>query len=196
MPTTDEPRTRTSLLLRLRDPRDAEAWSDFVDLYAPLVYRQARRSGWQDADAADLTQEVFRAVAAAIGKFQYDAGRGEFRGWLYRITQNKHRDAAQGRPCVGTGDTAVQNLLHEQPAAADENWDRDFRERLLTWAYDQVRQRCEPATWQAFWLTAVEGAGGEAAAAQLGLSLGAVYVAKSRVLVRLREVLQPWESEL
>jgi DNA-directed RNA polymerase specialized sigma24 family protein len=64
MSTTDEPQTRLSLLVRLRDPRDAQAWGDFVELYAPLVYRQARRAGFQDADAADVTQDVFRAVAA------------------------------------------------------------------------------------------------------------------------------------
>src|SRR5947207_2523833 len=151
MPTTDEPQTRMSLLLRLRDPRDAQAWSDFVDLYAPLVYRQARRAGLQDADAADVTQEVFRAVAANIAKFDYDARRGEFRGWLYRVTQNKIRDAASRRQVTGSGDTAVYELLCEQPedGTAPNAWDQDFRERLLAWAYDQVRARCEAATWQA-----------------------------------------------
>jgi RNA polymerase sigma-70 factor (ECF subfamily) len=198
MPTTDEPKTRTSLLVRLRDPRDARAWADFVDLYAPLVYRQARRAGFQDADAADVTQEVFRSVAAVIGQFEYDARRGDFRGWLYRITQNKIRDAATRRQIAGSGDTAVHDLLHEQPALEAERsrWDEEFRERLLAWAYDQVRSRCEPATWQAFWLTTLEGKSGEAVAAELGMSIGAVYVAKSRVLVRLQEVLEPWRDEL
>jgi len=197
MPTTDEPKTRQTLLIRLRDPRDAAAWGEFVELYAPLVFRQARQSGFQDADAADVTQEVFRAVAAAISQFQYDSRRGEFRGWLYRITQNKLRDAAALRRVTGSGDTAVHDLLNKQPATEPpDTWDREFRERLLAWAYDQVRARCEPATWQAFWLTAVDGQTGEAAATQLGLSIGAVYVARSRVLVRLKEILQPWEDEL
>lgn len=197
MPTTDEPKTRPSLLLRLRDPRDAAAWSDFVEVYAPLVYRQARHAGFQDADAADVTQDVFRAVAGAISQLQYDARRGEFRGWLYRITQNKIRDAVAKRSVTGTGDTAIHDLLHAQPATdAESAWDQDFRERLLAWAYDQVRARCEPATWQAFWLTAVEGESGESVATKLGLSVGAVYVAKSRVLVRLKEVLSPWVNEV
>lgn len=197
MHTTDESRTRSSLLLRLRDPRDAQAWSDFVELYAPLVYRQARRAGLQDADAADVTQEVFRAVATKIGQFDYDPRRGEFRGWLYRITQNKLRDASARRQSVGSGDTAVHELLNDQPAApVPDDWDHEFRQRLLAWAYDQLRARCEPSTWEAFWLTTVEGASGEQVAAQLGLSVGAVYVAKSRILVRLKEILQPWEDEL
>src|SRR5262245_61057958 len=139
MPTTDEPKTRLSLLLRLRDPRDAQAWSDFVELYAPLVYAQARRAGFQDADAADLTQEVFRAVAAAMNQFNYDARRGEFRGWLYRITQNKIRDFADRRQPTGAGDTATHDLLHEQPTQPTlDDWDREFRDNLLVWAYDQV----------------------------------------------------------
>jgi RNA polymerase sigma-70 factor (ECF subfamily) len=197
MPATDEPKTRLSLLLRLRDSRDAAAWGDFVDLYAPLVYRQARRAGFQDADAADVTQEVFRAVALAISKFEYDSHRGEFRGWLYRITQNKIRDAAARRQIPGSGDTATHDLLHQQPDhAAATTWDHDFRDSLLDWAYDQVRGRSEERTWQAFWLTAVEGISGEEAAARLGLSIGAVYVAKSRVMVRLKEVLDPWRDEL
>src|SRR4051794_32695748 len=125
MPTTDEPKTRMSLLLRLRDPRDAQAWSDFVDLYAPLVYRQARRASLQDADAADVTQEVFRAVAVNIAKLDYDARRGEFRGWLYRVTQNKIHDAASRRQVTGSGDTVVHDLLGEQPAGEEppHAWD-------------------------------------------------------------------------
>jgi RNA polymerase sigma-70 factor (ECF subfamily) len=197
MPSTHEPKTRASLLLKLRDPSDARAWGDFVELYAPLVYRQARRAGLQDADAADLTQDVFRSVVRAIDQFDYQVHRGQFRGWLYRIAQNKIRDAARRSEMVGTGDSAVQDLLDKQAAgsAADE-WDAEFRASLLAWAYEQVRSKCEPATWTAFWMTAVEGASGEAVAAQLGMSVGAVYVAKSRVLVRLKEVLLPWEDEL
>lgn len=198
MPTTDDPKTRLSLLLRLRDAGDAQAWGDFVELYAPVVYRQARRRNLQDADAADVTQEVFRAVAAAIGHFEYDVRRGEFRGWLYRITQNKIRDAVGRQQVVGSGDTAMHDLLNEQAAEATtvEVWDQEFRRRLLEWAYDQVRQQCEPATWQAFWLTSVENRAGATVAAELGMSVGAVYVAKSRVLVRLKEVLEPWRDEL
>jgi len=197
MPLIDEPKTRMSLLLRLRDPRDTQAWGNFVELYAPLVYRQARRTGLQDADAADITQEVFRVVAATINQFEYDTRRGEFRGWLYRVTQNKIRDAAARRQTTGSGDTAVHDLLAEQAAVTTpDDWNEEFRKSLLAWGYEQVRGRCETETWKAFWLTAVEGLSGAEVAAQLGISVGAVYVAKSRVLVRLKEVLAPWEDEL
>src|SRR2546430_17610403 len=85
----DSPATRASLLVRLRDPRDGRAWSEFVDLYAPLVYRFGCKQGLQDADAADLSQEALRAVAGAIGRLDYDPERGSVRGWLFTIGPNR-----------------------------------------------------------------------------------------------------------
>jgi RNA polymerase sigma-70 factor (ECF subfamily) len=109
----EAPTTRPSLLVRLRDARDERAWGQFVDLYAPLVYGYARRRGLQDADAADLTQGVLRAVAGAVGRLSYDPGRGSFRGWLFTIVRNQLRDfrERQGRPGQGSGDSGVQRLL-------------------------------------------------------------------------------------
>src|SRR5439155_20638678 len=83
------PPTRASLLVRLRDPRDEQAWAQFVDLYAPLIYGYARKQGLQDADAADLSQEVFRAIAGAVGRLEYDPARGSFRNWLFTVVRHK-----------------------------------------------------------------------------------------------------------
>src|SRR6516164_9076575 len=88
----DLPDTRPSLLVRLRNRDDSEAWRQFVEIYAPLIYGLACKRGLQDADAADVTQEVFRAVSGAVGVFQYDRNRGSFRGWLYTIARNKLND--------------------------------------------------------------------------------------------------------
>src|SRR3954452_21808877 len=85
---TQSDATRPSLLVRIRDARDREAWGQFVEIYAPLVYDLARRRGLQDADAADLTQEVLRSVSSAIGRLDYDPARGTFRGWLFTVTRN------------------------------------------------------------------------------------------------------------
>src|SRR3954470_13593977 len=93
----ETPSTGVRLLVRLRDPRDERAWSEFVEIYSPLVYKLARRRGFQDADAADLTQDVFRAVALAIDRFDPDPARGSFRGWLSRIARNLTLDALAGR---------------------------------------------------------------------------------------------------
>src|SRR5262245_60824978 len=82
------PSTRGSLIVRLRDPKDADAWRQFIDLYGSLIYSFSRKKGLQDADAADLMQEVLRSVAGAAGRLNYDPRRGSFRGWLYTITRN------------------------------------------------------------------------------------------------------------
>jgi RNA polymerase sigma-70 factor (ECF subfamily) len=188
----EEPTTRPSLLLRLRDPRDSPAWGQFVDVYAPLVYGFGRKHGLQDADAADLTQEVLRAVAGAIGRLEYNPARGSFRGWLFTVVRNKLRNflAARERQERGQGDSAAQKWLEAQPAPEGEQaaqWEREYEQRLFTWAAEQVRGGFQDATWQAFWRTAVENQSAQAVATALGLSVGAVYIARSRVLARLRE---------
>src|ERR1700724_692032 len=94
---SDSPGTRPSLLVRIRDPGDKEAWRQFVALYAPLIHGLARQRGLQDADAADLTQEALRAVVAAAPGLVYDPARGSSRVWLYRVTCNKIHDFRESR---------------------------------------------------------------------------------------------------
>jgi RNA polymerase sigma factor (sigma-70 family) len=183
--------TRPSLLVRIRDARDREAWGQFVEVYAPLVYDMARRRGLQDADAADLTQDVLRSVAGAIGRLDYDPRRGTFRSWLFTVTRNALNTFfdAQRRLPRGSGDSAVQDWLANQADPADESavWDREYERRLLDVAAEQVRLEFENPTWQAFWRTAVEGQTAREAAEGLGMSVGAVYIARSRVLSRIKE---------
>ncbi len=196
----DAPPTRPSLLVRLRDHRDADAWGQFVELYAPLVYGYARKRGLQDADAADLTQAVLRQVAAHVGSLDYDPRRGTFRGWLFTIVRNKLRDFLDQprRLYQGSGDTGVQQLLESQPTPEPEEdaaWEREYRMGLLAWAADRVRPQVQERTWQAFWQTAVEGKSGEEVGKALGLTTAAVYLAKSRVMARLRAVLREVQPE-
>ncbi len=196
----DGPQTRASLLVRIRDGHDKDAWRQFVRLYAPVVYGFVRKRGLQDADAADLMQEVLRSVASAAGRLDYDPRRGTFRGWLYTVTRNKLYNFLNGRrnQARGSGDSGAQERLEEQPAPEQSQadlWDREYERRLFTWAAEQVRGEFQPATWQAFWQTAVEGKSAKEAGEALGLSPGAVYVAKSRVLARLREQVQQVQQE-
>src|SRR5262245_32629455 len=117
----DFPSTRPSLLVRLRDPKDQAAWREFVELYTPLVYNYARKQGLQDADAADLSQEVLGAVARAIGQLEYDPRLGAFRNWLFTILRRKlsdWRDAFANR-IRGSGDTDTHQLLEQRPAPED-----------------------------------------------------------------------------
>jgi RNA polymerase sigma-70 factor (ECF subfamily) len=193
------------LLIRIRDAGDQEAWSQFVDLYAPLIYGLVRKRGLQDADAADITQEVFRAVANRIarsqgsevgsqesGGWEYDPKRGSFRSWLYTVTRHKISDFLGRKQARGTGDTATQTFLEEQPGADEEesDWQRKYEQRLFAWAAERIRGEFEEPTWKAFWQLAVEGKSGEEVARSLGMSVGAVYVAKSRVLARLKKEIE------
>jgi len=188
------PPTRASLLVRLRDPRDGEAWAEFVERYGPLVYGYARNQGLQDADAEDLTQDVLRAVAGAVGRLEYDPAKGAFRNWLFTVVRRKLSNwrAAAANRARGSGDTATQRPLEQCPApdTAEADWQAQWEQRLFEWACDLVRREVSDLTWQAFWRTAVEGRPGKQVAADLGMTLTAVYHARSRVLARLKELAQ------
>jgi RNA polymerase sigma-70 factor (ECF subfamily) len=194
---TDSPNTSPTLLVRIRDARDDAAWAQFVQLYSPLVYRYARRSGLQDADAADLTQDVLWAVSASIRRLEYDSQRGTFRGWLFTVVHHKLYDLRrrQQAQVQGSGHSGAQALLDEQPARAEIDWwEEGYQQHLLTAAAERVRPEVADTTWQAFWQTAVEGRSGQEVANALGLSVAAVYLAKSRVMARLKEQISQWET--
>jgi RNA polymerase sigma factor (sigma-70 family) len=190
----EPPLTRVTLLARIRDGRDSSAWSEFVQLYGPVVYRFARNRGLQDADAADLMQDVLRSVARNAHRMEYDPKRGTFRGWLYTVTRNKIYNflSAQRHRPRGTGDTDAQERLDATPArddggGPDAEWEKEYQRRISARAMEKVKDEFQPATWKAFWETAVEGKPAAEVGAGLRMSPGAVYVAKSRVLSRLRD---------
>lgn len=191
--------TRATLLLRIRDLKDRTAWSEFVALYTPLLYSYAVKAGLQDADAADVAQEAMCDVVRSIRDFEYDPGRGSFRGWLLTVTRNRIRKrlAPNRQRCAGSGDTAVLQLLEAQPQASEEAleqaWTHEYQLRLFHWAAERVRPEFRETTWQAFWKTTVENNPIEQAASSLGISAGAVYVARSRVLARLRTAISELE---
>lgn len=196
----EPPLTRVSLLTRLKDGADTDAWVEFVRLYGPVVYGFARKRGLQDADAADLMQEVLRSVARNAVKLEYDPTRGTFRGWLYTVTRNKIYNfltAQKNRP-RGSGDSgAVERLdaIPDRAADKDDDWDIEYERRLSAKAMDRVKHEFQPNTWQAFWGTAVDGRPAQEVGDELKMTAGAVYVAKSRVLARLRDEVQRLQAE-
>ena len=197
----EPPLTRVTLLVRLRDGRDADAWREFFDLYGPVVYRFARNRGLQDADAADLMQDVLRSVARNAAKMEYDPKRGTFRGWLYTVTRNKiynFLNSQRIRPRA-SGDDDARERLESLPSRDDDgpdaDWEREYQKRLTDRAMEIVKSEFQLATWEAFWGTAVDGKPAGEVGAALKMSAGAVYVAKSRVLARLRDEVKKMMDE-
>lgn len=189
---TDESTTRASLLVRIRDPQDAEAWAQFNRIYGPLIFRFARKHGFQDSDAADLTQEVLREVCRNIDRFDYDRELGRFRGWLLTVARyavSKMRKSKTRQP-GGTGDTETIRKLEsvaDDAGSMDEYWNDEYERTVFEWAAKEVRGHVLESTWEAFHRTAVEGRKPLEVARELGMSVGSVYVARNRVLARLKE---------
>jgi len=186
------PDTRASLILRLSNKSDVEAWDEFVATYQPLVYRLAMRKGFQHADAQELVQDVMLAVSKAVDRWVPDASQARFRDWLFCIARNlminfltrgKHR-------ALGSGHSGVMELLQQQcDPHCDESalFDLEFRREVFQWAASQIKSTVRPHTWEAFWLSSVDGVSIEDVADQLGMTTGSVYIARSRVIHRLRE---------
>jgi RNA polymerase sigma-70 factor, ECF subfamily len=186
--------TSRGLLERVKAD-DESAWEVLLGLYGPLVYRWLRRWDLPEHEAADVFQDVFGALAKHIAGFQKKNAGDTFRGWLHRITDNKVRDHLRklGREPGGEGGTEAQMRLASLPEILPPDNDDSIAEHddvaLLRAAVDLIRGEFEARTWQAFWLTAVEARSPAEAAAELGMTPGAVRVAKSRVLKRLRDEL-------
>jgi RNA polymerase sigma-70 factor (ECF subfamily) len=175
---------------------DAAAWERLVRLYAPLVASWCRRWGVAEQDVADLLQDVFSAVAAHLDRFRGERPADTFRGWLATITRNKVRDHFRRRATQPTGaggseaswqlqQVFDEHLQDEMPDAADET----LLDDLLRAALESIRGEFHEKTWRAFWGVVVEGRNTADVAADLEMKPGAVRVAKSRVLLRLRREL-------
>ncbi len=186
------PETRASLILRLPDAADVAAWDDFVSIYGPVIYRVARRHGLQSADADDLVQEVFTAVARSVSDWLERKDRGSFRAWLLTIARNtamNYLTRRATRPFGGDGEHA-QRLLDEAASTEKElsnEFDLEYRREVFRWAAEQVRNDVSEATWEAFRMTHIDGISIADSAEQLGMSDGNIYIARSRVMARLKE---------
>ncbi|HEY7327535.1 MAG TPA: sigma-70 family RNA polymerase sigma factor [Gemmataceae bacterium] len=186
--------TSRSLLERVRSDEPA-AWDRLVALYAPLVLGWCRGWGLREQDAADIFQEVFQAVAAHISGFRKEREGDTFRGWLRTITRNKVHDffRLRNRQPEGVGGSEAQDRLVQlpapQPCEDSSHLEENGERGLVARALELIRCEFTERTWQAFWRTAIEGRSAPDVAGELSMSAGAVRVAKSRVLQRLREEL-------
>lgn len=178
--------TPPTLLVRLRESPDDETWARFVRLYTPLLFGWARRAGESEDDAADLTQDVFSVLVRSLPAFE--VGNGQFRSWLRTVAMNKLRDRkrrqalANQRPLDGVPEPAL-------PDHAEAYWESEYHKELARRALQLIQTDFAPETWRACWEFVANGRPAVEVARELGLTENAVYLARCRVLRRLRSEL-------
>jgi RNA polymerase sigma factor (sigma-70 family) len=189
-----EPETRPSLIVRLQSDVDPSAWEEFVAIYRPMIVRLATRRGLQHSDAEDIAQGVLLSVSTSIVRWKLDPEKARFRTWLQQIVRNATINAIVRHPvdrALG-GTTALHSL---SAIAADEGeissqFEIEWKREAFRWASDEVRNELHPTTWDAFWMTAVEGLSASEVASRTGRSIGAVYVARCRVMQKIQAKIQ------
>jgi RNA polymerase sigma-70 factor (ECF subfamily) len=191
--------TSASLLAGIKS-QQPEAWLRLVDVYSPLVYGWCRRTGVAPGDAPDIVQDVFASVAVSINDFRGDSPQGGFRAWLSSITRRRisdHFRSKLNQPAAEGGTEARARLLSVPEPTLPPDAEELADESALVWqsVVELVRGEFEASTWQAFWRVAVDAVRPTDAAKELGMSITAVYKAKSRVLCRLRQALADLEQE-
>jgi RNA polymerase sigma-70 factor, ECF subfamily len=182
----------STLLTRVRQGQP-EAWEQLVKLFGPVVYRWCRSSGLEPNDSADLLQEVFIAAARYLYRFERsDQHQGSFTAWMASITRNKIRDhfRRQAKLPQARGGTAAFVDWQQMPEPVSQLEVEAVAGRLPSRILDLVEADFEPFTWQAFWRTTVDNRRAAEVADELGMSIAAVYQAKSRVMRRLRRELE------
>ena len=194
MSMTEPADTRESLLLRLRTQSCDEAWDEFSAIYRPMIFRLARRSGLQNDDAEDVTQRVMMSVMRSIGEWQKDPVLGTFRAWLTTVAKNAIRNAISRVPRDrATGNSELRHLIEnsdETDSELDQIIETEFMRSIFREAARRIREEFTDSTWNAFWLTSVDGVSIARAAGELAMSTGAIYAARSRVMNRLQQVAQ------
>ncbi len=185
----DDGSTSATLLERVRDPADAEAWRRFFTLYAPLLERYARALGLGGADALEVRDECLAVVAARMPAFRYASDRGGFRAWLHALARGKVIDRLRRSAAT----PASARDLDEHAAVAlspDEAWEQAWRREHLRWALDQVRRRVPERAYAVFSMLLLDELDVAEVRRRTGMNANQVYLAKSRVMRRVRDLLR------
>lgn len=192
------PTTRPSLLVKLRDPRDHEAWLEFASVYEPVIYRLLRRNGLNDSDAHDVLQDLLLTISRNIERWESRNDRGSFRGWLRRVSRNLVVSWIRRKSRhVKTLSLSLDDLLEIQLAddcPATIEFDRELQRSRFRKASLRVQSEVSPSTWMAFYEVSILGKSILATSMKLGVSAGAIRVAKCRVIARLREIVSETEA--
>lgn len=195
------PETNHSLIARVHDLDDGASWTEFLEIYQPVVFRLARKRGLQEADANDVVQQVFLSTSRAIDQWQASPEQPLFRAWLVTIARNAITNALARRPRdTASGSTSVMELLHELPNPADAaELQAEAKTEFVRWATNQIRDEFSASTWDVFWRTAIEGQSVADVMKDTGRTAGSIYVIRYRVIARLKEKLdevsQHWDIQ-
>lgn len=183
--------TSASLLDCLAERADHRSWQQFTDLYQPWLRGQLRGHGLQAADVEDLTQEILAVVMKEVPHFQHSGRKGAFRAWLRGVTVNRLREfwrERKGTPADGSAFVAALDQLADEHSELSLRWDREHNEHVVGQLLKMIAVDFEPKTWQAFQAFVIQGRKAAEVAAEIGISEGAVWTAKSHVLKRLRQI--------
>jgi RNA polymerase sigma-70 factor (ECF subfamily) len=185
-------RTRSTLLIRVRNPADARAWGEFVALYEPLLTAYVRQKGLGAEDARDVVQEVFARLVKALPGFELDRKRARFRTWLWQVCQSALGDWARRRRRQARAEDAWLDRLGEPRSSdegeSDEEWEQLHRRRILSFALETVRARSREKRWACFERHLLQRRPSAEVAGELGLTAAAVNVNCSRILERVRRL--------
>lgn len=191
--------TSVTLLRRLRDAEDAEAWRIFFDTYEELIRGRALKAGLTEPEARDVVQETMLSVAKAMPQFEYQPQKGSFKSWLFNLTNWRIADELRKRPPIeqheaeSSSDTTPIEQIPDPGSDSAEEWDEEWRRRLLEQAIRLVRKKADPASYQMFDLSVRKGWGVEEICERFSISRAAVYLAKHRVRRLIRKEVERLE---
>jgi len=195
----DAPGTRPSLLLRLQGGCDERAWAEFLAIYEPLLLRLMRSRGLQDSDACDTTQQVLLRISEAIERYQPDGADASFRRWMFRVARNvviSFLTQQSKQPTVLASNQIADALDATRNDSAESClFDGEYQQQVLAWATEQVRREFRDTTWQAFVETGIHERPIADVARELNMSPGSIYVARSRIIARLRLKVEEFETD-
>jgi len=196
------PETNHSLISRVKNLGDGVSWAEFLRIYQPVVYRMAKRRGLQDADADDVVQQVFVSISRSIDRWEATDGSPPFRAWLTTVARNAVTKALTRRPHdLATGSTSVAELLNAQPDTSELTAElvSEARHEIVLWAAEQIRSEYSAEIWDVFWRTSIDGDSIAKVSSSTGRTVGAIYVARHRIISRLKEkvseVSRHWELD-
>lgn len=185
--------TQYSLIHRLQDPRDQEAWQRFTQLYQPAIYRSLVAKGLQHADACDLVQQVFLAVSNALQRRPHDPDQARFRTWLDRVIRNVAINAVRNRARLPVPMESLDQIPVEG-SPEEQLLEQEYQRQRFAVAAQRVQQDVSPQTWQAFWRTTILGQEIQEVADDLSCQRGSVYAARSRMIRRIKREVEKLES--